>query len=246
MRTLKVWLIGAGLVLSGLGLAGEPGKQVAASFQGTVERSVGYDYLLWLPEAYGESEKKWPLMLFLHGAGERGSDLDKVKVHGPPKRVAAGHSFPFILVSPQCPTNAIWDTNALLALIDSVEGAYRVDSDRIYVTGLSMGGFGTWSLVAAAPSRFAAAAPICGGGNFIEFVIGGSEHRAALGAIPLWVFHGAKDRVVQLSESERLVKLFRRGNQNVEFTIYPEAGHDSWTESYDNPKLYEWFLKQSR
>ena len=106
-------------------------------------------------------------MLFLHGAGERGNDLNLVKKHGPPRLVEEGKSFPFVIVSPQCPENHWWEPVALTGLLDEIVEKYKIDKDRIYVTGLSMGGFGTWSLAAYSPKRFAAIVPICGGGEAV-------------------------------------------------------------------------------
>ncbi len=123
-----------------------------------------YEYLLYLPEGYAEQEASWPLLLFLHGAGERGDSLDLVNVHGPPKLIEQGQGFPFIVVSPQCPVEQRWSVKTLDKLLNDIAAQYRVDEDRIYVTGLSMGGFGTWNLAARFPHRFAAIAPICGGG----------------------------------------------------------------------------------
>src|SRR5262245_60183544 len=136
------------------------------------------NYLLFLPAGYEKSDKPFPLILFLHGAGETGNDLAKVKKHGPPKVVEKKKDFPFIVVSPQAPQRG-WRTDQLLALLDEVEGQYRVDKDRVYLTGLSMGGYGTWRLAAAAPERFAALAPICGGGD------PGSAEK--LKGLPIWV-----------------------------------------------------------
>ncbi len=123
-----------------------------------------YEYLLYLPEGYAEQEASWPLLLFLHGAGERGDSLALVNVHGPPKLIEQGQGFPFIVVSPQCPEDQRWSVKTLDKLLNDIVAQYRVDEDRIYVTGLSMGGFGTWNLAARFPHRFAAIAPICGGG----------------------------------------------------------------------------------
>jgi predicted peptidase len=195
------------------------------------------DYLLCLPKDYAEKDA-WPLMLFLHGAGERGNDLDRVKVHGPPKLIAAGKSFPMIVVSPQCPSRHWWRPNELNALLDEIIEKYKVDQDRIYVTGLSMGGFGTWTLAAYAPERFAALVPICGGGDAF------SARR--ISHIPVWAFHGAKDSVVPLSASETMIEALKKAKGNVQFTVYPEADHDSWTETYNNPELYTWLLQQKR
>ncbi|MEL7496302.1 MAG: dienelactone hydrolase family protein [Planctomycetota bacterium] len=200
---------------------------------------VELDYLLSLPSEY-ESQKEWPLVLFLHGAGERGDDLDKVKVHGPPKLVQAGKAFPFILVAPQCPADRWWEPITLTALLDEIESKYNVDKDRVYVTGLSMGGFGTWNLAAHTPERFAAIVPICGGGD--SFVV----PRRIRNRIPIWAFHGDKDNVVPVKRTQDLADAFKRFNVEIKFTSYPGVGHDSWTETYNNEKLYEWMLAQRR
>ena len=157
----------------------EPGKQQAQKLDRTVH--VALDYLLYLPKEYSPQES-WPVLLFLHGAGERGNDLDRVKVHGPPKLIAAGKDFPMIVVSPQCPSGQWWRPNELSTLLDEIVEKYSVDQDRIYVTGLSMGGYGTWALAAYSPERFAALVPICGGGE--AFATRRFAH------VPVWVFHG--------------------------------------------------------
>jgi len=198
---------------------------------------VRMDYLLSLPEKY-ESKESWPVLLFLHGAGERGDDLELVKKHGPPKLIEAGKKFPFIVVSPQCPKDRWWEPIELVALLDEIESKYKVDPDRIYVTGLSMGGFGTWRLAFYAPERLAAIAPICGGGEIYW--------AKRFAHLPVWVFHGAKDKGVPLERSEEMVEALKKNGGNPRFTIYPEAEHDSWTETYDNPKFYEWLLEQKR
>ncbi len=126
-----------------------------------------------------------------------------------------------------------------MELIDSLEEEYRVDSERIYLTGLSMGGYGTWHFASLNPHRFAAIAPICGGGL--------PYHMRKLGHLPVWTFHGTKDGVIPISESERLVEALKKhGNDSVKFTVYPEAGHDSWTEAYANEELYSWLLSHKR
>lgn len=176
-------------------------------------------------------------MLFLHGAGESGNDLAKVKSHGPPKLVETKGPFPFILVSPQSPGRG-WNPEVLNALVDSVIKQYRVDKRRVYVTGLSMGGYGTWALAAAYPEKFAALAPICGGGNPAD--------ADKLAKLPIWVFHGAKDTTVPFKRSEEMVEALKAAGGHPKFTVYPEAGHDSWTETYANPEFYEWLLAQKR
>jgi predicted peptidase len=213
--------------------------QTAESFKKEQTKTLGLDYLLYLPPEYiaDTTGKKWPLILFLHGSGERGNDLNKVKVHGPPK-IVENKDLGFIVVSPQCPPGQWWDVETLSALLDEVESKQRVDAQRIYVTGLSMGGFGTWDLAAHEPQRFAAIAPICGGGEPIHV----KQHKH----VPTWVFHGAKDGAVPIARSEQMVEALKKQDADVTFTVYPEAGHDSWTESYNNPKLYEWFLSHER
>src|SRR5207247_5709557 len=142
---------------------------------------VELGYLLYLPKDYNaKSGRRWPLMLFLQGAGERGTNLSLVSVHGPPKLVKQGREFPFILVSPQCPADQRWDNDALLALLDDVIARHKVDTNRIYLTGLSMGGFGAWSLAARYPERFAAVAPICGGGEQIDVLLAGKGKREGI------------------------------------------------------------------
>ncbi len=216
--------------------AGE-GEQKAAKLDKAIP--VELDYLLYLPKDY-DAKDKWPLLVFLHGAGERGDDLELVKKHGPPKLVEDGKDLPFIVVSPQCPSGEWWSSKPLelTALIDEIVATQKVDESRIYLTGLSMGGFGTWMLAAYTPERFAAIVPICGGGEILA--------TRALGKTPTWVFHGAKDPVVPLKRSEDMVEALKRVNKEVKFTVYPDAMHDSWTETYNNPELYTWLLEQKR
>jgi predicted peptidase len=187
------------------------------------------------------------LILFLHGAGERGTDVWKVATHGPPKNVVEHPDFPFIVVSPQCPEGQFWSNDLLLALLDEIGRKYAVDPERIYLTGLSMGGFGTWSLGVSHPERFAAIAPICGGGEWISVVLSSRDRIQELKSLGVWAFHGAKDPVVPLDESQRMVDALKKvGVHEVKLTVYPEAGHNSWTETYNNPELYKWFLEHRR
>jgi predicted peptidase len=222
--------------------------QTAQKFQIERRQILAADYLLFLPEGYdAASTKRWPLILFLHGAGERGSDIWMVAKHGPPKIDITETNFPFIVVSPQCPAGQGWSDDVLLALLDDVENKYLVDTHRVYLTGLSMGGFGAWSIGISHPERFAALAPICGGGNFITVYLADVDNHAALASLPIWAFHGGKDPVVPTEESERMVNYLKKlGVREVKLTIYPEAQHDSWTETYANPELFKWFLQHSR
>jgi len=186
-------------------------------------------------------------MLFLHGAGERGTNVDKVAAHGPPKVVKTKRDFPFILVSPQSPAERTWRDDELMALLDDVIARHNVDTNRVYVTGLSMGGYGSWSLGTHYPERFAAIAPICGGGEQIPVLLASKEKKAALKSLGVWAFHGAKDPLVVLEESQRMTNaLMRIGCKDVKLTVYPEAGHDSWTQAYSEPEIWNWFLAHSR
>ncbi len=212
--------------------------QTKHHFKKEITVMVQINYLLYLPEGYEQNdEKNWPLILFLHGAGERGNDLDLVKKHGPPK-IVEQKDLPFIIVSPQCPAEKRWSVRDLDLLLEKIIKDHRVEKNRIYLTGLSMGGYGTWEYATEKPERFAAIAPICGGGSPWQVY--------RLASMPVWVFHGAKDPVVPIEKSEEMVKALKKVNENVKFTVYPEATHDSWTETYDNPELYEWFLKQKQ
>lgn len=211
----------------------------SGSFHRTVYRDVGCQYLLYVPRGYGEApEERWPVILFLHGAGERGDDLELVKTHGPPRLISEGAEFPFVMIAPQCPEGEWWNPEVLVALLDVVMESYRVNEDRVCVTGLSMGGLGTWHVAATYPERFAAIAPICG--SPYPFKPG------TLDKLPIWCFHGAMDDVVPVEDSDLMVRRLRECGGQVRFTVYPDAGHDSWSRTYDNAELYEWFLRHKR
>ncbi|MCP4708582.1 MAG: alpha/beta fold hydrolase [Planctomycetes bacterium] len=199
-------------------------------------------YLLTIPKKYQSKGNPSPLILFLHGAGERGADLDRVKIHSPLNFANDNpDEFPFILLSPQCSTNHTWlnELKDLASLLDNITSRYNVDPDRIYLTGLSMGGFATWALAAEYPQRFAALVPICGGGQ--------SWNTSKLKNIPTWAFHGDNDKVVPHARSENMINaLIKAGNQNAKLTTYPGVGHNAWTKTYNNPKLYQWLLKHKK
>ncbi len=205
------------------------------------EQTVRLGYLLFLPQDYGaDAAEKWPLILYLHGIGERGIDLELVKTHGIPKVAERQPGFAFVGLSPQCPDGTFWweHLRVLKALLDDTIAKYAIDDRRVYLTGNSMGGYGTWSLAAAYPNRFAAIAPICGGGCL--------EMASALKGVPAWAFHGAEDPLVPLKESQRMVDALKACGGNVRFTVYAGVGHDSWTQTYENPELYSWFLRHTR
>jgi dienelactone hydrolase len=195
-------------------------------------------HLLYLPRDYDLApEKRWPLVLYLHGSGEIGDDLDQVRKSGLAKRVEEGQSFPFILVAPQSPEEEwFWLSAAQEALLEEVIGRYRVDPDRVYATGFSMGGRGTWVQAIEYPDRFAAVAPICGS-------IPEPEEASRIRHIPVWAFLGAKDGDQSMRQ---MVEALQAAGGNAKLTVYPDAGHDAWTPAYADPALYEWLLSHRR
>jgi predicted peptidase len=213
-----------------------------AKYQAQVAVPVSYDYLISLPEGYAEHpEKKWPLILFLHGAGERGSDLNQLKRHGPTRLIAEGKKFPAIVVAPQCKPEQIWNPHGVKGLADEIKRSHRVDTDRVYLTGLSMGGFGTWETAMEYPQEWAALVPICGGVGVRFVMVSTIVH------LPQWIFHGGKDSVVPAKYSKDMHDLLKKkGCPDVRLTIYPEAGHDSWTEAYADEELWSWLFAQKR
>jgi predicted peptidase len=216
--------------------------QHSEHFQRTITKKVQLNYLLHTPPGSG----RHPLIVFLHGYGESGSDLEKVKVHGIARVVAEQPDFPFVTISPQCPNGVTWVLidDAVQALIEEALTWPSVDPSRVYLTGLSMGGYGTWHIAANRPDLFAALAPICGGGSFVNYL---PQRLVRVKNVPLWAFHGADDVVVPLAEQKILVGALKGYTETeVKFTVYPGVGHDSWTQTYANPALYEWFLKYKR
>ncbi|MBR9990683.1 MAG: dienelactone hydrolase family protein [Gemmatimonadetes bacterium] len=217
---------------------GEPGRQVARTIDVRVERRFAGEYLIYLPADYDPS-RKWPLLLFLHGAGERGNDVGNVAFHGPPKLIReATMDLPFIVVSPQVPEDRIWSVRFLDAVLEEIARSHSVDEDRVYVTGLSMGGYGTWELAMEFPHRFAAIAPISGGGTM--------PGACTLRHLPIWAFHGALDQVVPPWHTEDFVTRLRACDGRIRYTRYEDAGHDAWTRTYANPGFYEWLLSHRR
>jgi len=192
-------------------------------------------FLVSVPKDYKtHRHDKFPLILFLHGSGERGFDLNDVRKHGPPKEIAAGRELPFVIVSPQCDTGKNWDTDQLSVLLDEIEKRYRVDKEREYLTGLSMGGFGTWALAIAEPNRFAAIAPISGGGD--------PDAVAVLKDVPVWVTHGDSDPTVSIEQDRRMVDALKAAGGDVRFDVIVGGQHDVWSDVYRKDDLYTWFL----
>jgi predicted peptidase len=227
----------------------------------TLEKKVYTDpagkklpYRLLLPDNYDKS-KKYPLVLFLHGAGERGDDNEKQLVHGVPEFAKEENrkKYPCILIAPQCPTGLKWgdwtlkepfsktptEPNRLaLELVDAIQKEYSVDPKRIYVTGLSMGGFGTWDLISRHPEKFAAAVPICGGGD--------PKQAEKIATIPIWVFHGAKDGAVKVERSRDMVEALKKAGGSPKYTEYPKEGHASWVPAYKDAEMFKWLFEQKK
>jgi predicted peptidase len=204
-----------------------------------IVRKSQIQYLSWFPAEYKKHRhEKFPLLIFLHGSGERGTDITKVKAWGPPSFVESRPDFPFIVISPQCPEGQWWNIEDLNILLTRLLKKLRVDPDRVYLTGLSMGGFGTWTWATTYPNRFAAIAPVCGGGD-IQMVWN-------LKGIPVWAFHGQDDPVVPVIRTTEMVDAVTKIGGNAKATIYPGVGHDSWKNAYADEELYKWLLSHKR
>ncbi len=198
-----------------------------------------YNYLSYFPADYDKDPNKhWPLLIFLHGSGERGVDLKMIEKSGPLAWVHQGHPLPMIIIAPQCPPDQWWDPVRLARLIDQVSAQKRVDSKRIYVTGLSMGGYGSVEFAATYPERVTAIASLSGGED------PGLAPR--LKAIPSWFFHGADDDTVPPSTSVDLAHALQKLGAPAALTIYPGVGHGKWDMTYNHLALYSWFLSQTK
>jgi predicted peptidase len=205
-----------------------------------------------------EEGQRYPLVIFLHGAGERGTDNEKQLVHGVPQFASETHrkSYPCYLIAPQCAADKKWvevDWSAmthstpkepsegmrlLFELLDRFLKDHPVDAKRVYLTGLSMGGYGTWDAIARRPDFFAAAVPVCGGAD--EATADKVKH------VPLWVFHGAKDTVVKPEHSRTMVAALEKAGMKPKYTEYPDVAHDSWNPAYKDPEMYKWLFAQRR
>jgi len=218
------------------------GKQVEQSFKTSDAAEV--PYLLYLPKDYGAvSDQKHPLMLFLHGRGESNGPLSLVGKWGPPRMAAAGQDLPYVIISPQCPRQDSWSSETqqarVLELLKHTLEHYQVDADRVYLTGLSMGGYGSWRMAADHPEMFAAVAPVCGGGQ--------PDDAKNLKDLPIWVWHGDQDRAVPFQRSVEMVEAIRSaGGTQIKFTTLESIGHNSWSAAYATPELYSWMNQQKR
>lgn len=225
-----------------------PAPLVAGQFPQPALAEGGYPYQLFIPRAAAgipdaardeDEQARWPLLIFLHGSGERGADIARVKAHGPPKIADRDPDFPFILVSPLLPAEEDWDIAKLDAIVDDITARLPIDPERIYLTGLSRGGHATWRWGALEPDRFAALAPVAGRGD--------PATACALTDIPVWALHGDRDDVVVPEGSFAMARAIRAcGGLRSRLTIYPDLGHNAWDPAYDSPALYLWLLQQRR
>lgn len=199
-------------------------------------------YVLFLPADY-KGDKPYPLILFLHGAGERGTDGEKQAKVGLGKAIKQNEkTFPFLAIFPQA-QKGTWradsdDAARAMAILAEVQKKYKVDDKRIYLTGLSLGGYGTWSLAAKYPDRWAAIVPICGGGN--------TDVAPKIKDIPCWCFHGDADQTVKVDRSREMIKALKDAGASPKYTEYPGVGHNSWDKAYATKELYTWLLEQKR
>jgi len=200
---------------------------------------VRYDYLLHVPNSYGKSQKAYPLIIYLHGGSHRGNDLTKLKQYGPPHALEQGRQIDALIAPPQCPEGKYWSTeNWFDSLYAELTQTYRIDPKRIYLTGVSMGGYGTWQTAVAHPTAFAAIAPLCGGCD-------DSTQICQIKNVPVWAFHGTADDVIPIDESARLVKRLTACRGTVRFSRLTGKGHDI-LYIYDRKAIYRWLLKHHK
>ena len=217
------------------GCASMPEKQETGHQIAFAKHGSSYQYLRYMPKNYDPKGEKSPVLVFLHGSGERGNDINLVKVHGPPKLVENGHDLPFIVISPQLEDDEMWDNDRLDATLKAAVSGTNYDPSRIYITGLSRGGAGTWNWAIAHPDKFAAIVPVAAWSN--------AGFACNLKNVPIWLFHGLKDDVVSPIHSQDMEKWINECGGHVKATYYPDANHDSWTATYDNPEVYDWMLQ---
>jgi len=212
-------------------------QEIKGNFSKEIKSKIELNYILQLPK---NQKEKFPLLVFLHGSGERGTDLELVKSHSPFTYQHLIKS-PVAILAPQCPANMVWDTNAVYELIIDITTKYNIDKSRIYLTGLSLGGWGAWKLVQEHPDVFAAVAPVCGP-KYIFM----DEDFIKLKNIPIHIYHGAVDDVVTPDNAILMQQELKKVNANSELIIFSNDNHNSWDSTYSNPEFYEWLLAQHK
>ena len=214
-----------------------PGKH-AQSFDRLITRGQSCLYWLYLPEGHSKKSQKWPMILFLHGSFQQGRDLSTIGTPIPPNVDDIKNDFPFVVVTPQCPDEYdAWPSDLLVDLVDEIVLKYDVDARRVFVTGVSLGGRGSWSVAVDYPDRFAAIVPVCGTYDHPERI-------GRIKDVPVWAFHGDQDKVVLFSDVKKMVEDLKACGGNVKFTVYQGAGHGISGRTYRNKELYEWLLQQ--
>jgi predicted peptidase len=211
-------------------------QEIQGSFSKEIKTKLELNYILQLPT---NQKEKFPLLVFLHGSGERGIDLALVKNHSPFTYQELIKS-PIAILAPQCPLDVWWDTTAVYELIQETISKYNIDTSRIYLTGLSMGGWGTWKLAIEHPELFAAVAPVCAPIDVLMLI------NASKLNMPIRIYHGALDDVVLAEDSILMHQELKKENKSTELFIFPNDDHNSWDSTYSNPEFYIWLLSQQK
>ncbi|HOZ75367.1 MAG TPA: prolyl oligopeptidase family serine peptidase [Flavobacterium sp.] len=211
--------------------------EVSGSLTAQVIQKQQLGYALHIPK---NTKEKKALIIFLHGDGEKGTNLEKVKIHGPFKYLKT-HPIDAYVLAPQCPEHELWNAEMIYQLVVKIQREYPIDAHRIYLTGLSSGGWATWNLALAHPDLFAAIVPIS---SFVDLVQ--LDDICKIKAIPTRIYHGLLDDVVPLDYAASIYKNLKNCNPNIGLTIFDDAGHDSWSRVYDNAEIYDWMLKQTK
>lgn len=207
-----------------------------------IKQKADYNYLVYLPKDYFKQSKNYPLAIYLHGGSHKGNDLNKLKEYGLPYLVDQGRDFDFIIVSPQCPYNKYWSSeNWFEPLYEKIISEYRVDINKVYLTGISMGGYGTFIVAMDHPDKFAAIIPLCGGCNDSDTL-----RICNLKDMPIWAFHGTADDMIPISETERIETTLNKCKGNIKFTKLEGEGHGIQHLYEKYTKMYKWMLQQSR
>lgn len=255
-------LLTALLLLSALAIiarANSRDDKTSFSERTITDGAASYRYKVFVP-ANWTRKKKWPIILFLHGAGERGDDnIAQTRIGIGPGLERQKEKFQAVVVLPQCPKARWWSepemqARALKAFAQAAK-EFNGDASRSYLTGLSMGGYGSWAIAASNPKRFAALAVICGGiraparaglvNNPLD--VGDNPYASAarkIGKVPIWIFHGGADPLVPVTESRKMVEAFKALGWSTRYTEYDGIGHNSWDKAYAEPEIFSWMLAQ--
>ncbi|MDF2517356.1 MAG: prolyl oligopeptidase family serine peptidase [Sphingobacterium sp.] len=203
---------------------------------------VNYKRLTYLPKSYNTDTSKYPLVIYLHGGSQKGNDLEKLKVYGLPYLADKGRNFDFVMVAPQCPEGRYWSTeNWFDSLYNEVASNYRIDKSRVYITGISMGGYGTYTAALDHPEKIAAIVPLCGGVNDSD-----TTRICTLKNIPILTFHGTADTEISIQETERIEEYLKKCNGNITFHRLEGEGHGIQYLYETKPEIYEWLLRQRK